>query len=201
MPPVIPRPFPKRLSGNLPLHHQGKPIVITGCERKLIDFWQWALSDLMPNTNRSILAEYLVAIALGADEGTKQEWGAYDLQLSDGRTVEVKATARLQAWHQDRLTALEVKIEPTKAWDAATNEYASKPDYNADIYVVCCFMPESHARANLLDVSQWEFYVLSRRRLIEILDGRKKLAVNRLKACGEQAVLFDQLSGAVRSIG
>ena len=39
-------------------------------ERTLKDFWAWAFSDLVSNTERGKLAEYIVATAMGCDEGT-----------------------------------------------------------------------------------------------------------------------------------
>ena len=37
----------------------------------LLDFWRWSGSDLVGNTQRGILAEYLVALALGANDGLR----------------------------------------------------------------------------------------------------------------------------------
>ena len=46
----------------------------------LLDFWQWSASDLVANTARGVLAEYLVARALGIDvSGVHDGWTAYDL--------------------------------------------------------------------------------------------------------------------------
>ena len=33
---------------------------------RLLDFWRWSSSDLADNTTRGVLAEYLVALAVGA---------------------------------------------------------------------------------------------------------------------------------------
>ncbi|WP_020133809.1 hypothetical protein [Streptomyces sp. 351MFTsu5.1] len=38
---------------------------------RLGDFWSWACSDLANNTMRGVLAEYLVATALGAAIGIR----------------------------------------------------------------------------------------------------------------------------------
>jgi len=68
--------------------------------RVVSDFWQWAYSDLMQNTERGVLAEYIVAVLLGVDDKLRVPWLAYDLKLPDGKTVEVKTMSRLQAWFQ-----------------------------------------------------------------------------------------------------
>ena len=39
-------------------------------ERALQDFWAWAFSDLVSNTERGKLAECIVATAMGCDGGT-----------------------------------------------------------------------------------------------------------------------------------
>ena len=44
----------------------------------LQDFWRWQSSDLLNNTLRGVLAEFLVAKALGLDtDGPRIEWGSY----------------------------------------------------------------------------------------------------------------------------
>ena len=62
------------------------------------EFWSWAYSDLKENTSRGVLAEFLVASALGIVGETKAGWEPYDLRTSSGTRVEVKASGYLQAW-------------------------------------------------------------------------------------------------------
>ena len=50
----------ERKSGVEPLHANGTPLGVS-----LQEFWQWSGSDLISNSQRGILAEFLVAIALG----------------------------------------------------------------------------------------------------------------------------------------
>ena len=38
---------------------------LTGLTRPLSDFWRWAFSDLRDSTVRGVLAEFIVAAALG----------------------------------------------------------------------------------------------------------------------------------------
>lgn len=46
----------------------------------LFDFWRWAYSDIISNAYRGVLAEYIVAIALGiSEEGIRILWEPYDL--------------------------------------------------------------------------------------------------------------------------
>ena len=41
---------------------------------QLVDFWQWAIFDLMENIIRGIFMDFLVASALGLSEGTRSVW-------------------------------------------------------------------------------------------------------------------------------
>ena len=63
-----------RLSGRENFHRDGKQ---TG--HRLLDFWSWADSELLSNTLRGRLAEYLVAVDLGIANEVRSEWIAYDL--------------------------------------------------------------------------------------------------------------------------
>ena len=69
-------------------------------EFDLLSFWQWSCSDLLSNATRGIVAEFLVARALGtAVYGVRYEWAAHDLEAPDGITIEVKSAAYLQRLH------------------------------------------------------------------------------------------------------
>lgn len=59
------------------------------------DFWRWAYSDFLSNTLRGVLAEYIVASALGCTEAPRREWHAYDLVTAGGIRVEAKSAAYL----------------------------------------------------------------------------------------------------------
>ena len=73
----------------------------------LVDFWQWAYSDLLSNTNRGRLAEFIVARALGLGlAGVRTEWDAIDLVTSAGVKVEVKSAAYVQSWFQKKPSSI-----------------------------------------------------------------------------------------------
>src|SRR5262245_35749313 len=85
----------------------------------LLSFWRWSASDLIGNTMRGCLAEYIVAMALGINSGVRNDWEAYDL-LFEGRKIEVKASGYLQTWPQKRLSRPVFSIRPARAWDPVT---------------------------------------------------------------------------------
>lgn len=72
----------------------------------LLDFWQWTASDLVSNSTRGVLAEFLVARALGLDAGVRDEWQAFDLETSTNKKIEVKSAAYVQSWGQKELSKI-----------------------------------------------------------------------------------------------
>ena len=66
----------------------------------MLGFSQWAYSDVSSNASRGILAEYIVASALGIAAATRREWDAYDLETQDGVKLEIKSASYLQSWAQ-----------------------------------------------------------------------------------------------------
>src|SRR5215831_5345550 len=72
----------------------------------VVDFWRWAVSDLIENTTRGLLAEFLVGQALGATNTLRCGWDAFDLRTSNGLKIEVKSCAYLQAWDQRKLSRI-----------------------------------------------------------------------------------------------
>ena len=53
----------KRKSGNEAFHDND-----TNLKSNLLSFWQWSASDLIGNAMRGILAEYIVASAVGVTQ-------------------------------------------------------------------------------------------------------------------------------------
>lgn len=83
----------------------------------VLEFWSWALSDLQDNANRGVLAEFIVAKAIGAEIAVRGSWDDFDLVAPGGVSFKVKASAFLQTWNQCPKTPpsfanLKVKTEP-----------------------------------------------------------------------------------------
>ena len=147
----------------------------------LLDFWQWMGSDLIGNTFRGIVAEYLVAQALGIADDIRAEWRAFDLSMPDGRKIEVKSCAYLQSWKQRATSAVSFGIGPSRAWDSETGTMATELRRQADLYVFALLKHRTKATLNPMDVSQWDFYVLGASSLPSILGpGAKRLTLQQL---------------------
>lgn len=125
----------------------------------LMDFWKWSVSDLASNTTRGIVAEFLVARAIGADTtGVRDEWGPVDLK-HNGISIQVKSAAYLQSWKQDKLSAITFSANPTRKWDPDTNKQEKEARWHADVWVFALLKHEDKHSLDPMDVEQWEFYV------------------------------------------
>ncbi len=144
-----PLPAARILSGNEP---------ITGADARLRDFWAWAYSDLRANTVRPMLAEYLVARAVGADLRPRVEWDSYDVLTPERLRLEVKSGAYLQAWEQARLSS--ITFGGLRARTGAGYGREVEQTYNADGYVFAVQTATEHAAYDALDMRQWSFWVL-----------------------------------------
>ncbi|ROS25603.1 hypothetical protein EDF22_2817 [Rathayibacter sp. PhB127] len=124
-----------------------------GIDAQVLDFWRFAMSDLRMNNTRGYLAEFLVARALGLQDVHRVEWEAYDL-LFEGISVEVKSSALLQAWPQQRHSRLSFGGLRTGPRGSRT--------LNADVYVFCTQTSVRHSEYDPLDLTEWTFHVVSR---------------------------------------
>ena len=173
----------------------------------ILDFWRWIGSDLVGNTTRGLFAEYLVGLAVGAvtgeeADGVRDEWAAHDLVIPGGITIEVKSSAYLQSWWQEKETTPRFGIAPTQGWDSATGSYSKGKARHSHVYVFCLLgHRREKARLDPLDLSQWSFYVLAAAVLDESVKEQKDIGVGPLMKLGAKEVSFDQIAAAVRKAG
>jgi hypothetical protein len=71
-----------------------------------VDFWRWAFSDLRTNIVRGILAEFLVAQAVGDPSPLREAWDNWDVTTATSLKVEVKSSAYLQSWNQRKHSSI-----------------------------------------------------------------------------------------------
>ena len=155
-------------------------------EFQLLDFWQWISSDVLNNTTRGLLAEYLVARALGLNDGLRVEWDSYDLEFN-GLKIEVKSAGYLQSWYQSKLTTIRFSTQKTFAWDKLTGKYETARKRQADIYVFALLAYQEQETVNPMNVEQWEFYVVPSEKLEE----RKSISFKTLWSMSERAAYGD----------
>jgi hypothetical protein len=165
------------------------------------EFWKWAYSDFLSNTQRGVLAEYIVAKALGCTNRNRVEWDAYDLDAGDGLKIEVKSAAYVQAWAQGAPSAIRFDIAHKRSWFAESNTYAAEAARSADIYVFCVFATRERSEANPLDTGQWFFLACKTDFLNERFPAQKTVALSSLEAQGLERLSFEALGEHVRALG
>jgi hypothetical protein len=133
------------------------------------EFWGWSRSDLLDNTKRGILAEFIVAATLGLPvRGVREGWAAWNLTTPGGVRVEVKSAAH--SWAQKGLSRISFGTPQTLAWDADGGGFAGVARRHAHVYVFALLAHTDKATVDPLDLDQWVFYVLP----TAVLDGRTR---------------------------
>lgn len=128
---------------------------------RLLDFWQWSVSDLISNLTRGRLAEFLVAKALDIPtDGIRAEWNPCDLTTPDDLKIEVKSGAYLQNWKQNGLSILRFQIPETRAWSSTEGKFATERKRQADVYIFAILAHQDLETLNPIDLNQWQFYVI-----------------------------------------
>lgn len=185
----------KKYNGHEPFTVSG-----IGTGKQLVDFWKWAYSDLLRNTSRAVLAEYVVATALGVDYKDRVAFAPYDLLTRDGYRVEVKSAARVQLWgikHPDRLT---FRVAPARLPDETGDYKEDAPmQRNSDVYVFAIYDGLS-LDEDPLNLDLWEFMVLPTKVLDKMVGGQKVITLKKLKALCPVECDYMELSKAIRSI-
>lgn len=177
-----------------------EPFISEGSARDfdLLDYWQWANSDLVSNVTRGVLAEYIVARAVGSPtDGVRDEWAPYDLESPDGIKLEVKSAAFVQSWWQPRFSSVRFGTKKTLSWDPETNTYGKEPTRAADVYVFALLGHKDYDTIDPLNLDQWTFYVLPTAELDEREDSQRSISLPALAKLASP-VTFDELGGATR---
>jgi len=187
----------KPKTGNEAFEYGGKLLGLS-----LIDFWRWSASDLVSNAARGILAEYIVASALGlaGTDRVRSEWDAYDLLTFDGIKVEVKSAAYLQSWYHKKLSAINFGIRPTIGWDGATNERAGELKRQSDVYVFCVLHHQDKATLDPLNLDQWMFYILPAAILDEKYPQQKTIGLKSLLKLNPCIAKYDEIAGCIAKL-
>lgn len=137
---------------------------------KLNDFWQWSCSNLLGNTYRGMLAEFLVSRALSLDSIARAEWELYDLLYGESR-IEVKSSAYIQSWKQRELSSPRFDIH-----QSITNGKRM-----SDIYVFCLLNEKNRDKVNPLDLNQWDFYTVKTRTIDSTFGNQKSVSLSKIE--------------------
>lgn len=166
----------------------------------VLDYWRWAASDLIGNVNRGILAEYLVAAAIGATREPRDPWAPFDLVDPQGVTIEVKSAAYVQAWGQRNQASLSFLVKPTRTMTGDPVLDAT-PGRRSQVWVFAVLHHKEQATINPLDLTQWEFYVLPTWFLDRRTRSQHSIALNSIKECEfGRAYTFGALAAAITAV-
>lgn len=166
----------------------------------LLGFWQWYASGLMDNTTRGVLAEYLVAVAVGVREGFRREWETWDVETATGVRIEVKSASYLQSWFQPRPSEIKFSIAPTFAWNREAGCYGKMKTRHADVYVFALLHHTDKATVNPMDVSQWTFYVMATQELNRQFPKSRSIRLSRLQKARVRECSFSSLRVSVEKV-
>lgn len=145
------------------------------------NFWKYAYSDFLDNRNRGALAEYMVAEALGVTDNTPfTSWESYDIEYQ-GLKIEVKTSAYVQSWKQDKPSKPSFGIPMKQGWVGETNEWDGEIIRHADVYVFCLLDHKDEKTINPLDTTQWVFYVVKTTEINEKLQDQKTVGLSTIE--------------------
>ena len=166
----------------------GKGIGLT-----VLDFWQYAYSDLNADP-RDVIAEFLVSNALGIKKSmNRQDWTLYDIDYK-GVRVEVKCTGYFQTWREDGKVSERRNFSIRKAKDRRTGKY----ERHNDIYVFCLLNGKTREEANPLIIDNWDFYVVPTARINELCGDNNSISLSRVKKIADEMVKYEGLNEKIR---
>lgn len=164
----------------------------------LLDFWIWLGSNVLNNTLRGQIAEYIVTQATGAEvPAIYVEWESVDIMTPQLIKIEVKSAAYFQSWHQDKPSKISFKIKKTRPWNNETNQREKTPRRSAHVYVFCLLANKDRNTINPLDLSQWKFYILPTTVINSRLGNQKTVGLSRLKELGAKIVNYNQIHDTI----
>lgn len=188
-----------QLTGNEEFTLHGTSAGIT-----VMDFWRWAFSDLIDNTQRGVMAEFLVYSSLNRFTShytrMRENWLPFDVISPSGRRIEVKSAAYIQAWTPENIFAqIRYDIRKKLAWDNTTATSATVAKRNCDLYVFCLFTAKTKD-VSLLDLDYWDFYVLPTSVLDEKMPDQKGIALSSLLKLEPVKTDYTGLGAVIESI-
>ena len=179
------------------------------------EYWQWAYSDMLRNTQRGVFAEYLVKAALDlggirVNEEIRSNFEPFDLLGPEIRNqvtpphleyssydirncrIEVKSSSYIQSWdpHPGTIPKISFSIAPAKLPDKYGDFRPDAPrQRNSDLYIFAIYTATKKEQ-NILDTNLWEFYVVQTSVLNEKCGEQKTLSLAKLKTLGSNKVAF-----------
>lgn len=164
----------------------------------LLDFWRWNVSDILSNATRGRFAEFIVATATNVDiTKLRDEWSSYDLETPDGIKLEIKSSAYLQSWSQNKPSIISFRTKPALYWDSETGLQSTTAMRYADVYVFCLLYHDIKQTVDPLNMNHWEFYVLATKELNEYKRSQHSITLKSLQKF-TPSVTYDKLNETIK---
>jgi hypothetical protein len=168
-----------------------------GLDASVEEFWRWAFSDLRENVIRGVLAEFVVARAVGARQPVRVAWDNYDVISPEGIRIEVKSSAYLQSWAQKRHSKLSFGHLSGREFDQTTGEYGADRAFRADVFVFAVQNQQDPAGYDGLDMNCWEFYSVPGETVRQ--NAARSVGIGWVKRQAGEPVGVDELAAAIRT--
>lgn len=167
------------------LTFDGSPVGATAC-----DYWRWAFSNVMDNTLRGALAEFIVARALGLTCRNRNDWAAWDLTTETDLKLEIKSPSYWQWWHQEKASRIQFSVSPARRWNPDTNKLEGEVKRHSHAYVFCLLAESDREKVKPLKLEQWVFFVVQTKLINQHFPKAKSLSLQMIKwknLCAEEA--------------
>ena len=138
------------------------------------EFWSWAYSDLLNNTLRGVLAEFLVKKSFSFLPPPEK------------------------SWTEDYFSHIIFDIAPKRAWNPQTG-YSPERSRHSDLYVFCLYTARSREQS-IRNLDLWEFYVLPTSVLDQQKPNQKSIALNSLLSLEPIKTNFQDLGNIIETI-
>lgn len=159
----------------------------------ILDFWKWAFGDLCDDDIKGIYAEWLVHKLLGVQTPRRISWANSDIITPGGTRIEIKSTAYWQSWkfldefgrfekspkHAPPADDSKIRFSGLMARDSTSTDWSKTPGFKSDLYVFAFQKERQVEKWNALDLSQWEFFLVSADDLRNL--GWKSVSLNTLR--------------------
>jgi hypothetical protein len=154
----------------------------------LLDFWRWSVSDILSNATRGRFAEFVVATATQIEiTNVRDEWNSFDLETPEKIKLEIKSSAYIQSWHQNKPSTISFKTKPAFFFDSLTGVQSLTKRRTADVYVFCLL----HG-TEPLNMNNWEFFVMATKELNEYHRSHHSIGLKSLQNL-THSVTYDKL--------
>lgn len=166
----------KTYEGHDLFHYEDFPF-----DYSISDCLHYAFGDLLSNTTRGAVAEFIVAKALDLNtDFPRRDWESYDL-IYNGKRIEVKASSYLQSWNidNDRISKISFSIRRAGEYNAESGKYSEK-QHNSDIYIFCVLTESDWVKLDVSDLSQWRFYAVPTRLIDSVCGNQSSISLSSL---------------------